>query len=166
VAGTLDSAAPEVKASFDGIARLSRTVASRDEDIQQLLQSSRQVTSVLDARKKDIVDLMHHSDLVFQELQKRKQAVHDLLINARQLADELRGVAKDNEKQIGPALDQVDGLLSMLVDRKDQQVLHQIGPYVSILSNIVGTGPWFDAYASNLAALPTGEFVPGFGSWN
>ena len=168
VAGTLDSAAPEVKASFDGIARLSRTVASRDDEIQQLLQSSRQVTNVLDARKKDIVDLMHHSDLVFQELQKRKQAVHDLLVNARQLAIELRGVAKDNEKQIGPALDEVDGLLSMLVDRKQQlkATLHQLGPYVSILSNIIGTGPWFDAYASNLAALPTGEFVPGFGSWN
>ncbi|GAA3833886.1 MCE family protein [Nocardioides panacisoli] len=168
VAGTLDSAAPEVRASFDGIARLSRTVASRDEEIQQLLQSSRQVTNVLDARKDDIVDLMHHSDLVFQELQKRKQAVHDLLVNARQLAIELRGVATDNEKEIGPALDQVDSLLTMLVERKDQlkDTLHQLGPYVSILSNIVGTGPWFDAYASNLAALPTGEFVPGFGSWN
>ncbi len=25
-----------------------------------------------------------------------------------------------------------------------------LGPYVSILGNIIGTGPWFDAYIQNL----------------
>jgi phospholipid/cholesterol/gamma-HCH transport system substrate-binding protein len=57
----------------------------------------------------------------------------------------------------------VQGLLGLLVQRKAQlkATLHQLGPYVYILSNIIGTGPWFDAYASNLAALPTGEFLPG-----
>ena len=33
---------------------------------------------------------------------------------------------------------------------------------MSILGNIIGTGLWFDAYASNLLAIPTGEFQPGF----
>jgi phospholipid/cholesterol/gamma-HCH transport system substrate-binding protein len=52
----------------------------------------------------------------------------------------------------------------MLVDKKDEltATLHQLGPYVEILSNIIGTGPWFDALAINLASIPTGEFVPGF----
>ena len=36
-----------------------------------------------------------------------------------------------------------------------------LGPYVSILGNIIGTGPWFDAYVVNLLAIPTGEFLPG-----
>ena len=107
---------------------------------------------------------MGSSDLVFKELVKRKDAVHRLLVNARSLADELRGLAEDNEQQIGPALREVDDLLTVLVDRRDQlkATLHQLGPYVEILSNILGTGPWFDAYAANLATLPTGEFKPGF----
>jgi phospholipid/cholesterol/gamma-HCH transport system substrate-binding protein len=164
VADTLDVSAPEVQASFDGIARLSRSVASRDAQLQTLLGSSQKVSKVLADRSGDIVKLMKNSDLVFKELTKRKRAVHDLLVNARSLAKELRGLAKDNEAQIGPALEEVDGLLSFLVSkkRKLQQTLHALGPYVSILSNIIGTGPWFDAYASNLLALPTGEFVPGF----
>ncbi len=164
VADTLEVSAPEIQASFDGIARLSQTVASRDAEIQTLFESSQQVSKVLADRSGDIVSLMKNSDLVFRELTKRKKAVHDLLVNARSLAVELRGLVKDNEKQIGPALAEVDGLVSFLVSKKKKlkETLSALGPYVSILSNIIGTGPWFDAYASNLLALPTGEFVAGF----
>ncbi|GAB2988272.1 MCE family protein [Nocardioides montaniterrae] len=163
VGDTLNSAAPEVQASFQGIARLSRSLASRDSQLQSLFTSSQQVSRVLAARSDDIVSLMKNADLVFKELQKRKVAIHQLLINARLMAQELKGVAADNRKQIGPALQQVQGLLGTLVARKNQlkATLHELGPYVYILSNILGTGPWFDAYASNLAAVATGEFLPG-----
>jgi phospholipid/cholesterol/gamma-HCH transport system substrate-binding protein len=164
VSGTLDGSAPEIAAAFDGIARLSRTVSQRDEQIQTLFESSQKVTRVLERRSQDIVDLMRHSDLVFKELRSRKAAVHRLLVNARILAEELRGLVQDNERQIGPALAEVDELLTMLVERRDQlkATLHELGPYVDILSNIIGTGPWFDAVAINLLSFPTGEFVPGF----
>ncbi|TWG97208.1 phospholipid/cholesterol/gamma-HCH transport system substrate-binding protein [Nocardioides sp. J9] len=164
VADTLDVAAPEIQASFDGISRLSRTVAQRDEELQSLFESSQVVTEVLAERSDDLVELMKNSDLVFKELLNRKDAVHDLLVNAETLAKELRALVKDNEEQIGPALEEVDGLVSFLVSKKKRikETLDALGPYVSILSNILGTGPWFDAYASNLLALPTGEFLPGF----
>ena len=60
---------------------------------------------------------MDNGDLVFQEVTKRKEAVHRLLVNARILADELRGVATDNQAQIGPALAEVDDLLDLLVEQ-------------------------------------------------
>lgn len=169
VAGTLDDAAPAVRTAFDGIARLSRSVSQRDDEIQNLFSSTEQVSGVLEKRSEDIVDLMQHSDLVFKELEKRRAAVHRLLIGARTLADELRGVAEDNAAQIGPALSEVRDLLGVLVERKDQleDTLKALGPYVEILSNIIGTGPWFDAMAANMTILPaelaTGEqeFVPG-----
>ncbi|RHW24471.1 MCE family protein [Nocardioides immobilis] len=162
VSGTLNDSAPEIAAAFDGIARLSRSVSQRDEQIQTLFESSQQVTKILERRSADIIDLMGSSDLVFKELRSRKAAIHRLLVNARVLAIELRGVAEDNEDEIGPALAEVNELLDMLVDRRDQlrATLHQVGPYVEILSNIIGTGPWFDALAINIAGFPTGEFVP------
>jgi len=162
VSGTLNDSAPEIAAAFDGIARLSRSVSQRDEQIQTLFESSQQVTKILERRSGDIIDLMGSSDLVFKELRSRKAAIHRLLVNARVLAIELRGVAEDNEAEIGPALTEVNELLDMLVDRRDQlkATLHQLGPYVEILSNIIGTGPWFDALAINIAGFPTGEFVP------
>jgi phospholipid/cholesterol/gamma-HCH transport system substrate-binding protein len=163
VAQTTNSAAPEIEESFRGISRLSRTVASRDTQIRALLASSREVSKVLAARSDDLVDLMQHSDLVFKEVQRRKQAIHLLLVNARSLADELRGVAEDNQQQMAPALREVEDLLDLL-NSKEKEIkatLAALGPYVSILGNIIGTGPWFDAYAVNLASIPTGEFLPG-----
>lgn len=162
ISDTVDSAGPEIHSSFEGIARLSRTVASRDQQIQSLLRSSRSVSKVLADRSEDIVDLMQHSDLVFKELRRRKAAIHQLLVNARVLAVQLRGVATDNEKAIGPALAEVDDLLDLLNSKEKQlkATLHAVGPYASILGNTIGTGPWFDAYVVNLAAIPTGEFVP------
>jgi len=168
VADTTNQAAPEIESSFRGIARLSESVASRDEQIQSLLKSSQSVSKVLAARSDDLVDLMKHSDLVFDEVKRRKQAIHLLLVNARELAQQLRGVAEDNRQQMAPALKEVDGLLSLLVSKEKElkATLHALGPYVSILGNIIGTGPWFDAYASNLLAIPTGEFQPGFPEGN
>lgn len=169
VAGTLDDAAPELRQTFNGLARLSRSISFRDEEIQALFKSTERVSDVLAARSDDIVELMKHSDLVFKEIRKRKAAVHRLLVGARTLAVELRGVAEDNQQQIGPALQEVDQLLGMLTARKDQlkALLTNLGPYVEILSNIIGTGPWFDAMAVNLATLPVElqpnvpEFVAG-----
>jgi phospholipid/cholesterol/gamma-HCH transport system substrate-binding protein len=163
VSTTVNDAAPEIQASFDGIARLSQSVASRNAQIQALLRSSQDVSRLLADRSTDIVDLMQHSSLVFKEVERRKDAIHRLLVNARELAVQLRGVATDNQAQIAPALKQVDGLLSLLTskDKELKATLNALGPYASILGNIIGTGPWFDAYAVNLAAIPTGEFQPG-----
>jgi len=163
VSDTMNTTAPQVHSTFEGISRLSRTVASRDEQIQSLLNSSHSVSKLLANRSTDIVKLMDRSDLVFQEVERRKEAIHRLLVNARILADELRGLARDNQAEIGPALQQVDDLLDMLIRKEGQlkATLHAVGPYSAILGNIIGTGPWFDAYVFNLAAIPTGEFQPG-----
>ena len=163
VADTVNTSAPEIQASFEGIARLSESVASRNAEIQHLLESSRDVSALLADRSTDLVDLMKNSSLVFEEVEKRKQAIHRLLVNARTLAVQLRGVATDNQTQLKPALQQVDDLLDLLISKEKElkATLAAVGPYASILGNIIGTGPWFDAYASNLAAIPTGEFLPG-----
>ncbi len=163
VSDTMNQSAPEIQASFEGIARLSQSVASRDSQIQALLQSSRNVSALLADRSSDLVDLMQNSSLVFEEVERRKDAIHQLLVNARVLSRQLKGVATDNQAQLGPALKQVDELLSLLNSKEKElkATLNALGPYASILGNIIGTGPWFDAYASNLAAIPTGEFLPG-----
>jgi len=163
VADTVNQSAPEIQASFEGIARLSQSVSSRDSEIQALLNSSKDVSALLADRSADLVDLMQNSSLIFKEVERRKAAIHRLLVNARTLAIQLRGVATDNQAQISGALREVDDLLDLLNSKEKElkATLAALGPYASILGNIIGTGPWFDAYASNLAAIPTGEFLPG-----
>jgi phospholipid/cholesterol/gamma-HCH transport system substrate-binding protein len=163
VSDTMDASSPQIHASLDGISRLSETVASRDEEIQSLLASSRGVTKVLAARSDDLVDLMGSSDLVFQEIRKRKAAIHRLLVNARQLAVSLKGIADDNRAEIGSALADLHQVTSNLRRQKQQleDTIHYLGPYASVLINVIGTGPWFDAYVPNLVGMVSGEFVPG-----
>jgi phospholipid/cholesterol/gamma-HCH transport system substrate-binding protein len=160
VGDTLDASGPELNSAFNGISRLSQTIASRDKELRTLLSSSAGVTDLLKSRTQDLVKVMKSGDLVFKELRARKLAVHRLLVNARSLAIALRGVAKDNEKQIGPALSELDDVLALL-NSKDKQLramLNAYGPYADILGNIIGTGPWFDAYVVNLFGFATGEF--------
>jgi phospholipid/cholesterol/gamma-HCH transport system substrate-binding protein len=163
LAGTIDASAPEVHQSFTGISRLSASIASRNTEVEQLIQHANGVTRLLADRKDDLVTLMKQGDQVFQELQARKEAVHRLLVGARQLADSLKGVADDNRAEIGPALADLHEVTANLRQQKAnlQATIHNLEPYASILINVIGTGPWFDAYVPNLVGLATGEFVPG-----
>lgn len=163
LAETMDAAAPEVRSSFSGLSRLSETIATRDQQIESLLNRSRNVTALLNQRKGDLVVLMKKADLIFQELEQRKQTIHTLLVNANDLAVELQGLVKDNREQLRPTLDKLENVLTFLRGREDQieELIRNLGPYVNILGNIIGTGPWFDAYVPNILGVFSGEFVPG-----
>jgi phospholipid/cholesterol/gamma-HCH transport system substrate-binding protein len=160
---TVNAASPHIASTFNGLSRISQAIASRDESIQQLLGRAQRVTKLLSERRGDLVTLMKQGELIFQELIVRREAIHSLLVNAEKLAVELRGVATDNQAQIGDALKQLDTALVFLRGREKQldTTLTNLGPYASILINIIGTGPWFDAFVPNFASTATGEFVPG-----
>lgn len=162
ISATLDGAAPEVQESFTGLSRLSRTIATRDEDLAGLLDRAESVTGLLADRRGDLLELMGSSSQVFDELDRREVAIHRLLVNARALAVQLEGLAEDNEDDIGPALADLRTVTRMLQDRREdlRKTAAAVGPYADILGHIVGTGPWFDAYLVNLLGL-AGEFVPG-----
>jgi len=163
LSGTIDSAAPHVQESFTGISRVSQAIADRDVELAGLLQHADRVTKLLEERKGDLVTLMKQGDLVFKELRVRKDAIHSLLVNADKLAVSLDGIVQDNKKQIGPVLADLQKVVTLLRNREKslEKTIHNLGPYASILINVIGTGPWFDAYVPNLAGLVTGEFVPG-----
>ena len=163
LAGTIDASAPEVHQSFTGISRLSASIASRNQEVTALLQHADGVTKLLATRKDDLVTLMKEASQVFQELEARKESIHRLLVNARLLADTLKGVADDNRAEIGTALSDLHEVTSNLRRQKAsiQQTIHNLGPYASVLINVLGTGPWFDAYVPNLIGTASGEFVPG-----
>lgn len=160
---TLNAASPHIKATFTGLSRISQAIASRDESIQTLVGRADRVTKLLAERRGDLVTLIKEGDLIFKELIARRDAIHTLLVNANRLAVELRGLATDNQAQIGDALKQLSTALTFLRAREKQlnSILTNVKPYASILINIIGTGPWFDAFVPNLPSIATGEFKSG-----
>lgn len=160
---TLQQSTPEIRSSFEGIARLSTTIASKNDDLADLLTNSKRVVDLINDHSGELVGLMSQGSQIFTTLIQRRDDIHRLLVTATSLADQLRGLVKDNEKTIGPALAELDKAITFLNERKQQlsDTVKYYGPYASILTNIIGSGPWFDAYVPNLAGLATGEFVPG-----
>jgi phospholipid/cholesterol/gamma-HCH transport system substrate-binding protein len=163
LSGTIDAAAPQVHDSFTGISRLSAAIAERDDDLAGLLKHADNVTKLLAQRRGDLVTLMKQGQAIFTEIENRKEAIHTLLVNAQKLATSLTGIVHDNQAQIGPVLADLQTVVGLLRKREKslQATIHNLGPYASILINVIGTGPWFDAYVPNLLGLATGEFVPG-----
>ncbi len=163
VGTTLDEASPEIRGSFEGVARLSKTIADNDQDLEKLLTHAASVTKTVEENKGDLVHLMEQSDKVFRELIRRRDDIHRLLVSARLLADQLSGLVKDNEKQIGPVLRDLRTAVDFL-NKRDQLISDTVkyyGPFSSIMINIIGTGPYFDANLPNLTSFVSGEFVPG-----
>jgi phospholipid/cholesterol/gamma-HCH transport system substrate-binding protein len=163
LAGTLSGSSEEIQASFDGLSRLSRTIATRDDELESLLQRASSVTRLLAERRGDFTTLIREGDLVFQELDRRREAIHAVLVHTRRMASELSGLVVDNTQQLAPALTEIREALTFL--QRHQRVIEKsiatFGPYISILGNVIGTGPWFDVHIANLVGTVTGEFTPG-----
>ncbi|ANI91553.1 MCE family protein [Dietzia timorensis] len=153
ISETMDAAGPEVRGALDGITRLSRTLNDRDEELKELLRKASESTDVLGKRSDQFSQLINDGNTLFTALDERKRAIADLIRNVDALAIQLSGLVQDNEAQLGPALDKVEKVSDQLIRNKDNidLGLRRMGPYSTPLGEAVASGPWFNAYISNLS---------------
>ncbi|GAB2715669.1 MCE family protein [Streptomyces bullii] len=156
LSATFEDSPAEVRASIKGLSRISRTVASRDKALGELLDHANGVTGVLAERSGDFSALVKDGDLLFKEISKRREAIHKLLKSSAALGVELSGLVEDNREQIGPALKNLDTFVKML--ERNQASLDRsvklLAPYVRVFTNTLGNGRWFDSYIQNMVAAP------------
>lgn len=142
----------EFRNALAGLSALSRTIASRDGEINSLLRNLEVVSSVVSARDADLVSLMRDSDLLFRALVGRRQAVHDLLVSTTDLASELTAIVSDSREDLKPALGHLETVIAVIRKNQDNidNSLRLLAPFYRVIANVVGTGPWFEAYIINL----------------
>ncbi|MBA2951183.1 MCE family protein [Streptomyces himalayensis] len=154
ISTTFQDSPEEVQASIKGLSRISRTVASRDKALRELLDHANGVTGVLAERSEDFSALIKDGDKLFQEISRRRTAIHNLLKSSAALGIQLSGLVEDNRKQIGPALKSLNTVVTML--ERNQASLDRsvklLAPYVRVFTNTLGNGPWFDTYVQNMVA--------------
>lgn len=143
-----------VKPVVTGLSRLSMTISSRDTELRTLLARTNQVTGVLAARDTDLQRLLSDGNLLLDELNQRRDAIHSLLINTQILSTQLSGLVDDNQKTLGPLLDNLDQLLTLLKNNEESldRGLSLLGPFYRVFNNVIGNGRWFDNYIQNLNA--------------
>ncbi|MGW5239379.1 MCE family protein [Monashia sp. NPDC004114] len=151
---------PHVRAALDGLSRLSRTVAGRDEQLSTLLARANRVTGLLKSRNDQVARLVNDADLLMVELARRRNEIRTLFTNTSALAQQLTGLARDNRAQLRPALDELDQALALLQkhDADLQRTIQAMAPFTRVYANTLGTGRWFDTWVSNLV-VPVG--TPG-----
>ncbi|MFI2345765.1 MCE family protein [Streptomyces sp. NPDC019443] len=156
ISATFKDSPTEVQASIKGLSRISRTVASRDEALRELLKHANGVTGVLSERSGDFSRVIKDGDKLFQEITRRRAAIHALLKSSAAMGIQLSGLVEDNRKEIGPALKGLNAVVTML--ERNQASLDRsvklLAPYVRVFTNTLGNGRWFDSYIQNMVAAP------------
>ncbi|MDC5698245.1 MCE family protein [Intrasporangium calvum] len=146
-----------VRSTLDGLSRLSRTVAGRDEQLGRLLDRAEGVTGLVASRTDQLETLIEDADLLMVELAKRREDIRTLFTNTSTLAQQLTGLVRDNREQLGPALRELRTTLTMLQkhDAALQRTISLMAPFTRVYANALGTGRWFDTWVSNLV-VPVG----------
>lgn len=152
LAATFRGTPDEVRASLRGLSALSRTVASRDAALRELLSHTRTVTAVLAARAGDVTALIADGNRLLTELNNRRAVISALLTDTTALSVQLSGLVADNRARLRPALEQLHGVVTLL--RKNQDNLDRglalLAPFVRVFANTLSDGRWFETYLQNL----------------
>lgn len=149
---TFSGTPDQVHGALTGLSQLSKTISSRDEQLQKLLNNTANVSQTVAARNQDFEKLLSDGNLLLQELHARRDSIQGLLVGTQQLSQQLSGLVDDNDKQIGPALAQLDKVTKMLQQNQDNlnKSLAEFAPFTRLFSNVLGNGRWFDTYICGL----------------
>lgn len=156
LADTFRDTPDEVRASLQGLSRLSTTIASRDAQLEKLLDRSRGVTEVLAQRDQDLVAFLADTNLVLAEIRARREVIDQLLTTTTQVANQLTALVRENRATLKPALDRLRGIVTVLKQNQANldASLQRLAPFVRVFSNNLGNGRWFDVLIYNLGELP------------
>jgi phospholipid/cholesterol/gamma-HCH transport system substrate-binding protein len=132
--------------------KVSRTIASRNNELQQLLSQTNTVANTLSSHDAQITKLIFDSSKILNTLSQQRAVVHQLLVDTASLSRQLTGLVAENRAVIGPALNQLHGTLAILRANQRQldQTLHLAAPFIRNFTDTIGNGRWFETTVTNL----------------
>jgi phospholipid/cholesterol/gamma-HCH transport system substrate-binding protein len=161
ISQTFQDTPPDLKAAVDGVARFSQTLDTRDQQLRNLLANANKATTVLSERADQIAGLVADTNALLAQLQTQSAALDQISGSLSAFAKQLSGFIGDNRAQLHPSLDKLNGVLTIVDNRKEriQQAIKSLNAYAMSLGEAVASGPFFKAYLANL--LP-GQFIQPF----
>lgn len=161
LADTFKQTPADLKLALDGVAQFSDTLNARDAQLRNLLGNANKVTAVLAKRSDQIAGLVVNANALLAELVAQRDAVDGFMTNLTAVSRQISGLVADNEAALKPALDKLNGVLSILDNRKKelQRTVTLFRRYAMSFGEVLGSGPYFKASLVNL--LP-GQFVQPF----
>jgi phospholipid/cholesterol/gamma-HCH transport system substrate-binding protein len=151
MARTFKNSPQSIRSMLTGLSRVSETIASRDQQLGELLNHANVLTGVLADRRQDFTRIFGSGDQLLKLLQRRQDVVTSLLRNTTALSRQLSGLVHDNQASIGPALAHLHSVLAVLNSHQDNldQIIKELYVFVRGEVDATGSGPWFDGTAIN-----------------
>jgi phospholipid/cholesterol/gamma-HCH transport system substrate-binding protein len=161
LADTFRDTPPDLKVALEGVARFSDTLDHRDAQLRNLLANANKVTGVLAKRSDQIASLVVNANALLGELLTQRSSIDALMGNLTAVSKQLSAVIGDNRAQLTPALDKLNGVLSILDNHKTelQRTLYLLRRYAMSFGEVLGAGPFFKA---SLVNLVPGQFSQPF----
>lgn len=108
-----------------------------------------------------IVKMLVDSDALLADLTRQSQALDEISGNVATVSRQIKDVISENRQTLGPALDKLNQVLTLLDDRKERIALAIKGfnQYTMSSGESASGGPFFKFYIANL--LP-GQFIQPF----
>jgi phospholipid/cholesterol/gamma-HCH transport system substrate-binding protein len=158
---TIDQIAPQLGPTFDGLTRLSKSINGRNDTVSQLLENTANVTGILAERSQQVNQMILNANDLTAVLVQRRQNLVALLNSTSALSLEIAGIIADNEAKLAPMLEKLNAVTAVLEKNRDNiaKGLPGLTKYLSTLSEIVSSGPYYTAYVPNL--IP-GQFTQPF----
>jgi len=161
VANEFSGTSPHLKAAADGVARFSQTLDDRDKELRNLLSNANKVTKVLAERSDEVVNLVGDTNSLLAALKAENRYLDKIFVDFATVVRALAAIVDDNHATLRPALEKINGVLTLLDNRKGriQEAIKGLDSFALALGEAVASGPFFKAYIVNL--LP-GQFVQPF----
>jgi phospholipid/cholesterol/gamma-HCH transport system substrate-binding protein len=161
LAQTFAHTPPDLRNALQGVARFAQTLDERDAHLRTLLDNAAKATGVLAKRTDQVVSLVKDTNALLAQLRTQSAALDQIWMNISAASRQLQGFIAENRQELRPALDKLNGVLTIIDNRKErlQKVIPMVNAYVMSLGESVASGPFFKAYVVNL--LP-GQFVQPF----
>ena len=154
---TMQGSSANVRGTLAGLQKISHAVASRDDELSELLKHSKNVTKLLADRSGDLAVLVNDSGLLLAEINARRQVISQLITGTVTLSQQVTGVIQENRATLNPALKNFHQVLNIL-NRNQQNLdtsLQLMAPFVTEAADATGSGRWIDNYIQNLILLPS-----------
>jgi phospholipid/cholesterol/gamma-HCH transport system substrate-binding protein len=161
LAETFSDTPPELKVAVEGVARFSQTLNDRDAQLRGLLTNADKASGVLAERSNQVVSLVSDTNALLAQLESQSAALDAISGNISALSQQLQGFIAENRDTMKPALDKLNGVLTVIDNRKErlQKSIKMLNTYAMSLGESVSGGPFFKSYVANL--LP-GQFLQPF----
>ncbi len=154
----------DLSAAFQGVSRISETIASRDAALKQLLDRARGVSGILSDRSQNLTTLITDGNALLGELQARRDVIARLLQDTTRAAQQVVALNDEQRNRLQPALASLDQTIDTLTRNKDNidSAVSRVSTFITGLGEGLEHGTSFTGYGElgGLGVFPTAQFVP------